>query len=71
MHNQVYSNDSCKVKQNLEWGGMHRCLPLLRKRRKLVFLSFMNVDPHKPLTRLLLLDIITNLERNAMHNLQD
>jgi hypothetical protein len=44
MHNQLYNNDSCKAK-NLKWGGMHWCLPLLRNKRKLVFLSFMNVDP--------------------------
>jgi hypothetical protein len=29
---------------------MHQCLPLLKNRRKLVFLSFMNVDPQKFLT---------------------
>jgi hypothetical protein len=46
MHNQLYSNDSCKVNKNLKWGGMHWYLPLLKNRRKLVFLSFTNVDPH-------------------------
>jgi hypothetical protein len=44
MHNQLYSNDSCKAK-NLKWGGMHPCLPLLEKGSMLVFLSIMNVDP--------------------------
>jgi hypothetical protein len=29
---------------------MHWCLPLLKNKRKLVFLCFMNVDPHKLLT---------------------
>jgi hypothetical protein len=50
MHNQLYNNDSCKAKQNLKWGGMHRCLPLLKKEGKLVLLSFTNVDPQKLLT---------------------
>jgi hypothetical protein len=36
MHKQLDSNDSCKVKI-LKWGGMHRCLPLLKKCRKLAF----------------------------------
>jgi hypothetical protein len=44
MHNQLDSKDSCKAK-NLKWGGMHRCLPLLKNRRKLVFLRFMILDP--------------------------
>jgi hypothetical protein len=35
--------------KNFKWGGMHWCLPLLRKVRKLVFLSFMTVDPPKAL----------------------
>jgi hypothetical protein len=38
---------------------MHRCLPLLKNRRKLVFLSFTNVNPHKLLPWLLLLDDVT------------
>jgi hypothetical protein len=59
MHNQLYSNDSCKAKF-FKWGGMHRCLPLLKNRRKLVFLSFTNVNPQKLLTSLILLDVVTN-----------
>jgi hypothetical protein len=39
---------------------MHRCLPLLKNRRKLVFLSFTNVDPHKLLTWHFLLDVVDN-----------
>jgi hypothetical protein len=31
----------------------------------------MNVDPKKLLTWLLLLDIIANLERNAMHDIKN
>jgi hypothetical protein len=38
---------------------MHYCLPLLKNRRKLVFLSFMNVDP-RALTWPFLLDVIDN-----------
>jgi hypothetical protein len=38
---------------------MHRCLPFLKRGRKLVFLSLTNVDPQKLLTRLLLLDIMS------------
>jgi hypothetical protein len=48
MHNQLYSNDGYKAKKP-KGGGMHRCLPFLRK-EKLVFLSFTNVDPQKLLT---------------------
>jgi hypothetical protein len=69
MHNQLYSNDSCKAK-NLKWGGMHRCLPLLKNRWKLAFLSFTNVDPHAP-TWLLLIHVVVNLEWNAMHNIKN
>jgi hypothetical protein len=36
---------------------MHRCLSLLKNRRKLVFLSFMNVDP-QDLTWPFLLNVI-------------
>jgi hypothetical protein len=36
--------DSYKVK-SIEGGDMHRCLPLLKNRRKLVFLRFTNVGP--------------------------
>jgi hypothetical protein len=43
MHNQYKYNDNYKVK-SLE-GDMYWCLPLLKNTRKLVFLSFMNVDP--------------------------
>jgi hypothetical protein len=43
MHNQLYNNDNYKGR-TLDGGGMHRCLPLLKKGRKLV-LSFMNLDP--------------------------
>jgi hypothetical protein len=39
---------------------MHRYLHLLQNRRKLVFLSFMNVDPHKLLTWPFLLDVEDN-----------
>jgi hypothetical protein len=38
---------------------MHRCLPLLKNRRKLVFLSFINVDP-EALTWYFLLDVLDN-----------
>jgi hypothetical protein len=38
---------------------MQRCLPLLKNRRKLIFLSFMNVDP-QALTRPFLFDVIDN-----------
>jgi hypothetical protein len=38
---------------------MHQCLPLLKNRRKLVFLSFMNVGP-QALTWPFLLDVIDN-----------
>jgi hypothetical protein len=50
---------------------MHRCLPLLKNRRKLVFLSFTNVDPQS--FDLAFLDhIITRTyHRNAMHNFKD
>jgi hypothetical protein len=37
--------------------------------RKLVFLYFTNVDPQKLLTWLLLIDLVANLERNAMPNI--
>jgi hypothetical protein len=37
---------------------MHRCLPLLKNRRKLVFLSFTNVDPKAP-TWIFMNDIVT------------
>jgi hypothetical protein len=46
MHKQLDRNDNCKAK-NLKWVGMHWCLPFLKNRRELVFLSFMNVDPQK------------------------
>jgi hypothetical protein len=49
MHNQLDSKDSCKAK-NLKWGGMHRCFPLLKRGKKLVFLSVMNVDTQKLLS---------------------
>jgi hypothetical protein len=47
---------------------MHRCLPLLKNRRKFVFLSFTNVDPRAP--GLALRDRHRNklLEWNDMHN---
>jgi hypothetical protein len=45
------------------------CLPLLMNERKLVFLYFTNVDPQKLLTWLLLIDLVANLERNAMPNI--
>jgi hypothetical protein len=38
---------------------MHRCLPLLKNRRKLVFLSFTNLDP-QALSWPFLLDVIDN-----------
>jgi hypothetical protein len=38
---------------------MYRCLPLLKNRRKLVFLRFLNVDP-QALTQPFLLDVIDN-----------
>jgi hypothetical protein len=44
MHNQPYNINSCKAK-NVKLSGMYQCLPLLKNERKLVFLSFMNVDP--------------------------
>jgi hypothetical protein len=54
MHNQLYNNDTCKVK-NLRGGGMHWCLPLLRSNvnflaclclgAMLTFLRFKNIDP--------------------------
>jgi hypothetical protein len=37
MDNQLYNNESYRVK-NLKWGGMHQCLPSLRK--KVRFLEF-------------------------------
>jgi hypothetical protein len=52
MHNQLDSKDNYKAK-NLKWGGMHRCLPLLKNGRKLVFLSFTNIDPLKLGSKLL------------------
>jgi hypothetical protein len=38
---------------------MHRCLPLLTNRKKLVFLRFTNVDP-QALTWHFFLDVIDN-----------
>jgi hypothetical protein len=39
---------------------MHRCLPLLKNRRKLDILFFLNVDPPKLLSWPFLLDTINN-----------
>jgi hypothetical protein len=50
---------------------MHRCLPLLKNGRKLVFLHFTNVDPQKLLTWLFLIHVVTNLEQKAMHDVKD
>jgi hypothetical protein len=47
-----------------------RCLPLIKRGRKLVFLSFTNVDP-QALTQNFLLDVVNNLWRNEMHDLND
>jgi hypothetical protein len=58
MHNQLDSKDSCKAK-TLKGGGVHQRLPFLKKKRKLVFMSYMNVDPQMLLTWLLLLDVLT------------
>jgi hypothetical protein len=55
--------------KNLKGVGIHRCLPLLQNRGKLVFLIFRNVDP-QALTWLFLIHIVTNLERNAMHGIK-
>jgi hypothetical protein len=44
-------------------------LALLKKGRKLVFLSFTNVDP-QALTWFFLIHVVTNLEWNAMHNIK-
>jgi hypothetical protein len=44
MHNQLYNNDSGKAK-NLKWGGMHKCLPLLRN--KVSFLALYECWPPK------------------------
>jgi hypothetical protein len=68
MHKQVDSNDSCKVK-NIKWGGMHRCLPLLKNERKLVFLRFTIVNPQAP-SWLFLIHVVTDPERNAMHDIK-
>jgi hypothetical protein len=49
MHKQLDNNDNCKLK-NLKWGAMHQGLTLLKNRRKLILLCFMNADPQKVLT---------------------
>jgi hypothetical protein len=67
---QVNNNLKRVVKQKLYRGGMHRCLPLLKNGRKLVFLSFTNVDPQKFLTWLFSIHIAINLERNAMYDIK-
>jgi hypothetical protein len=50
---------------------MHRCLPLLKNRRKLVFLHFMNVDAQS--SNLVLLERCRNqnLQWNAMHDVNN
>jgi hypothetical protein len=67
MHNQLY-NDCCKAK-NLKWGGMHWCFPLLKSRRKLVFLSFTNVDPQAS-TCLFLIHVVTNRAQRSTTQFQ-
>jgi hypothetical protein len=71
MHNQVYSNDSCKAK-DLKWGGMHWCLPLLKNGTMLDFLCFMNVDPQSStwLDASCSMSQI-NLSHNVSHNLNN
>jgi hypothetical protein len=50
---------------------MHWCLPLLRNKRKFVFLSFTNVDPQALDMNLLARRRNQLLEQNDMHNLKD
>jgi hypothetical protein len=51
---------------------MHRCLPLVKKGRKLDILHFMNVDPSRPPKGLDLIYLAQRhnqlLEHNYMHN---
>jgi hypothetical protein len=48
---------------------MHRCLPLLKNIRKLVFLRFSNVDPQELRLGFSFLTSYTTLSRNEMHDL--
>jgi hypothetical protein len=48
---------------------MHRCLPLLKNRRKLVFLRFSNVDPQELRLGFPFLTSYTTLMQNKMHDL--
>jgi hypothetical protein len=48
---------------------MHRCLPLLKNRRKLVFLRFSNVDPQELQHGFSFLTSYTTLMQNEMHDL--
>jgi hypothetical protein len=49
---------------------MHRCLPLLKNRKGLVT-SFSNVDLQNPCSNLLARRRKQNLNRNAMHDLNN
>jgi hypothetical protein len=48
---------------------MHWCLPLLKNRRKLVFLRFSNVDPQELRLGFSFVTSYTTLMRNEMHDL--
>jgi hypothetical protein len=48
---------------------MHRCLPLLKNRRKLAFLHFSNVDHQELRLGFSLLTSYTTLSRNEMLDL--
>jgi hypothetical protein len=66
MHNQLYNNDSYKVKTPKGVICTGACLCLGRKVR---FLSFMNVDPKSSDLSLLDRRHSQHLEQNAMLNL--
>jgi hypothetical protein len=48
---------------------MHRCLPLLKNRRKLLFLHFSNVDPQELHLGFSFLTSYTTLSHNEMNDL--